>query len=367
VDTGGTDFGEVMKYPSVFAYRNILYSFFFKQYTSMKNTLLCLFLLTTLIAYSQTAFDQKATVAAAKALISTLNTAQKDKVCLGLNDTSRFKWSNFPMETAIRQGLWWNDLADSQKMHIHALIRSVLSVQGYQKALFIIQYDEDIKQRLTAAKSPIAHRYGQEKYWITIFGDPDVDKTWAWKFEGHHLSLNFTHTPKGVTCTPMFIGINPALTTAGAFAGRYIMQDENELGKQLFSSLTPILKKKAILSTHPTNADPLAQTGKEDFIKEKTGITYADMNKTQQEMVVNIIKAWVDNINPALASEKLSLILKNKETFRFAWYGTEDVTQLHYYRIFSPTFIVELTNRDGGIQHLHSLWRNLDEDFTAKK
>jgi Protein of unknown function (DUF3500) len=333
----------------------------------MKNILLYFFLLKTLIGYSQSVFDQKPTVAAAKALLSTLSAEQKSKVSLNFADTSRTKWSNLPMESAVRQGLWWNDLADTQKIHIHALLRSVLSTIGYQKALFIIQYDEDIKQRLTASKSPIAHRYGQEKYWITIFGDPDVDKMWAWKFEGHHISFNFTHSPKGVTCTPMFVGINPALTTTGAFAGRYIMQDENELGKQLFTSLTPELKKKAILGAIPTIADPMAQTGKEAFFKEKTGISYTEMSKIQQAMVLNILKAWVENVNPALASEKLNLILKDKEALRFVWYGTEDVSQLHYYRIFSPTFIIELTNRDGGIQHLHSLWRNLEEDFSVKK
>jgi hypothetical protein len=333
----------------------------------MKNTLICLFLFKTIVTYSQSTFDQKPTVEAAQNLLTSLTAEQKTKANLGFDDTSRTQWSNFPMEQVTRQGLWLNDMTDAQKMHIHTLLRTVLSTEGYQKALFIIQYDEDIKQRLTVAKSPIANRYGQEKYWITVFGEPDINKVWAWKFEGHHISLNFTHTPKGVTCTPMFVGINPALTTVGAFAGRYIMQDENELGKLLFASLSADLKKNALLGTHPTNADPMAQTGKEAFFKEKTGVSYGDMNKTQQNMVVNIIKAWVHNINPALASEKLNLILKNKEALRFAWYGTDDVSKLHYYRLFTPLFIVELTNRDGGIQHLHSLWRNLEEDFTAKK
>ncbi len=333
----------------------------------MKNTLSVLLLFLTFMSNSQISFDQKPTIAAAQNLLSSLTTEQKNKAHLSFDDTSRTKWSNFPMEQVTRQGLWLNDMTDAQKMHIHTLLRTVLSTEGYQKALFIIQYDEDIKQRLTAAKSPIANRYGQEKYWITVFGEPDMNKVWAWKFEGHHISLNFTHSPKGVTCTPMFVGINPALTTAGAFAGRYIMQQENELGKQLFASLNADMKKKAILGTHPTNADPMAQTGKEDFLKEKAGIAVKDMTKAQQDMVTDIIKAWVENINPILAQEKLIPILKNKDMLRFAWYGTDDVSKLHYYRLYSPSFIIELTNRDGGIQHLHSLWRSLDEDFTAKK
>jgi hypothetical protein len=308
----------------------------------------------------------QSSVSLAKAFLASLNAKQKTTAHLAYNDSSRIKWSNLPYESTTRKGIWLNDLTDTQKIHIHALLRLMLSTEGYQKVMFIIQYDEDIKQRLTTAKSPIAQRYGQEKYWTSIYGEPNEKGTWGWKFEGHHISLNFTYSPKGITCTPMFIGINPALTTTGPFAGRYIMQTENELGKQLFTSLSPTLKQRAILGKHPTNADPLAQTGKESFLKEKKGVAYNEMTKGQQQMIQSIIKAWVDNLNPILAAEKMAYIMKNKGNFHFAWYGSDNAEELHYYRIYSSSFIIELTNRDGGIQHLHSLWRNIDEDFMAK-
>ena len=308
----------------------------------------------------------KTSVETANTFLASLNAEQKGKAHLSFDDTSRTKWSNFPLEQADRKGIWFNDLTDAQKMHVHTLLRTMLSTEGYQKALFIMQYDEDIKQRMTKANIPIAHRYGHEKYWITIFGEPREKAIWGWKFEGHHLSLNFTYSPKGITCTPMFTGINPALTNTGPFAGRYIMYNENELGKQIFVTLTPALKQKALLGKHPTNADPMAQTGKEAFLKEKSGVVYTEMTKAQQDMVGGIIAAWVGNLTPQLAHEKMDAILKNKEAIRFVWYGTENIEELHYYRIYTPSFIIEMTNRDGAIQHLHSLWRNIDEDFLAK-
>jgi Protein of unknown function (DUF3500) len=302
----------------------------------------------------------------ANAFLRSLNPAQKAIAHLDFKDSSRTKWSNLPMESVTRKGLWFHEMTDTQKMYVHALLRTVLSTEGYQKALFIIQYDEDIKQRLTAAKSPIAHRYGQEKYWMSVFGEPGEQNIWGWKFEGHHLSLNFTYSPKGITCTPLFVGINPALTTTGAFAGRYIMQDENELGKQLFNALSPALQQKALQGSHPPNADPMAQTGKEAFLKEKAGVSFKEMSKHQQDIVFEIVETWTKNLTPVLANEKLAAILKNKALFHFVWYGTSNVEALHYFRLYSPLFIVEMTNRDGGIQHLHSLWRNLDEDFQPK-
>ena len=207
--------------------------------------------------HNRPVFDQKPSIAAANAFLQSLLPAQKASAQLRFDDTTRTRWSNLPMEQCSRRGIWLNDLTDAQKIQLHALLRSVLSVQGYQKILFIIQYDEDTKQRLSVAQNPIASRYGQEKYWITIFGDPDAHKTWGWKFEGHHISLNFTHAPSGVTGTPMFIGINPAMTTTGAFAGRYLLQDENELGKQLFAALSPALQQQATLGPISATADPM--------------------------------------------------------------------------------------------------------------
>lgn len=332
----------------------------------MKNTLSVLLLFLTFMSNSQISFDQKPTIAAAQNLLSSLTTEQKNKAHLSFDDTSRTKWSNFPMEQVTRQGLWLNDMTDAQKMHIHTLLRTVLSTEGYQKALFIIQYDEDIKQRLTAAKSPIANRYGQEKYWITVFGEPDMNKVWAWKFEGHHISLNFTYSPKGVTCTPMFVGINPALTTTGPYAGYHIMFEENDFGNQLFNSLSDNLKKKATTSPHPHDADVMAQTGKEPFMKEKKGVSYTEMTVQQQALVENIIRAWVENLTPALAQEKMKKVLAHKNNLLFTWQGTNDVNGLHYYSIKTDSFIIEFTNRDQGIYHYHTMWRDLTEDFKSK-
>ena len=78
------------------------------------------------------------------------------------------------------------------------------------------------------------------------------------------------------------------------------------------------------------------------------------------------MKAWVENLKPVLADQKMEAMLRNIFDVRFAWMGTNDASKLHYYRIFAPNFSFELNNRDGAIQHLHSLWRLLDEDFKVK-
>ncbi len=325
-----------------------------------------LLIFNTITLFSQSSFDQMPSVKAANAILETLTAVQKTMAQRSFDDTLRLKWTNLPEGQATHHGVPFKNMTDAQRMSVHSLLRLVLSQQGYQKFMFIMQYDEGIHERLTKANSPIAERYGNQNYWFEVFGTPAVDKIWSWKFEGHHISLNFTYSPKGVTCTPMFVGINPALTTTSPYAGYHIMFEENDFGNQLFNSLSPSLKKKAITSPHPKDADVMAQTGKEPFMTEKKGVSFNEMTPKQQILVENIIRAWVENLTPNLAKEKMNKVLAHKNNLFFTWQGTDNVNELHYYSIKTDSFIIEYTNRDQGIYHYHTMWRDLTEDFKSK-
>jgi Protein of unknown function (DUF3500) len=333
----------------------------------MKNQLFTLiFLLTSSPSFGQNNFDQTPTLKAANAFLGTLTTAQKTVANLKFDDTSRLKWDNVPMGQVTRHGVQFKDLSDTQHMAVHNLLRTVLSPQGYQKMMFIIQFDQGIHDRLMKTDSVLAQRYGNKNYWTTIFGEPNPDKTWAWKFEGHHISLNFTHSPKGVTCTPMFVGINPALTTTGPYAGYHMMFEENDFGNQLFNDLSADLKQKALISPLPKDADVMTRVGKEAHLKDKIGVRYAEMTPKQQGLVEKIIRTWVENLTPALAEEKVKRALSNRKNILFTWQGTLSTSELHYYSIKTDDFIIEFSNRDQGIYHYHTLWRDLTEDFLNK-
>ncbi len=333
----------------------------------MKKMLFLFAILLSLNIHAQMIYQQKTSVEAARALILSLTAEQKKQMLLPLSDSFRTAWSNLPNGQITRKGLWLKETTDEQKQKVHALLRTVLSQQGYQKFLFIMQYDEAIQTRLTATNNPIATRYDDENYWLCIFGEPNLDKMWSFKFEGHHISLNITLSKKGVTCTPLFTGINPALTQSGAYAGRYIMYEEDALGKALFNSLNPDLKKKAHLGAHPIDADVMTQTGREPHVAGKEGVLYSELNPEQKAIIISTIEAWVKNMTPTIAEEKMRKIKKTINQMRFVWRGSDDVTQLHYYRLQSPACIIEFSNRDGGIFHYHTIWRDLEEDFSEKK
>lgn len=321
--------------------------------------LLCLVLCLSKVA-SQSAFDQKVIADKVIAFLSKLNEEERMTANLNFTDSFRQHWSNLPMEEVNRKGMMVKDMNDNQRLALHDILRSVLSQQGYQKVLFIMQYDEGTHERLKKMFNPIAHRYGRQNYWFTIYGNPN-ESTWAFKFEGHHLSLNFTFSPSVVTCTPMFTGINPALTRTGENAGVHVMYDEQELGNQLFSNLSDAQKTKAILGSHPIDADVKTKLGSESHLHDKSGLLFIEMTLNQQSIVEKIIRSWVENLNPMLAKENMNKILATKNSIVFKWFGTKDISELHYYAIQSDNFIIEFTHRDGGIDHYHTLWYGVEK------
>ena len=48
---------------------------------------------------------------------------------------------------------------------------------------------------------------------------------------------------------------------------------------------------------------------------------------------------------------------------RFGWAGGHHPGQGHYYRVHSPTFLIEYDNTQNMANHIHSIWRDIHGDF----
>ncbi len=51
------------------------------------------------------------------------------------------------------------------------------------------------------------------------------------------------------------------------------------------------------------------------------------------------------------------------ENLHFAWIGSTEVGQPHYWRIQSKTFSIELDNTQDNANHVHTAWRDFTNDF----
>ena len=82
---------------------------------------------------------------------------------------------------------------------------------------------------------------------FTVFGDPSLDSNWALRYEGHHLAYNWTFVSGvGIASSPQFFGSNPAEVKVGIKRALEFAAEE-DLGRDLVSSLSGDQKSTAIL------------------------------------------------------------------------------------------------------------------------
>src|SRR5690606_11103731 len=87
-------------------------------------------------------------------------------------------------------------------------------------------------------------------YALLVLGDPAGAAPWAWRFEGHHLSITAVAVPEhGVAVTPVFFGANPAtVPKAHAHAGFRLLGAEEDAAFGVVRSLEGEVRGAAILS-----------------------------------------------------------------------------------------------------------------------
>lgn len=299
---------------------------------------------------------------AADQFLQTLTSNERQKALLNFNDSTRTVWSNEPINMHSRKGLRLDEMTDTQKKALHRLLQTVLSEQGYLKALDVIRLDEWLKEHKD--QDPIDEVVGQGLYWITIWGQPGTSK-WGWRFEGHHLSLNITVSPEGINATPIFMGSHPGVIPEGPMAGAENLFKETKLGWELLGSMTDAQRKQTVLNDQIPPGAIIINTGKESEARTVTGIAVSSLNAQQQQLVWQIIDCYIQNLTPSLAKHYTDLI-REKAWARlyFIWMGSTQEGKPAYYRLQSPSgFIIEYCTRQLDIPHIHTLWHWLPGDF----
>ena len=107
--------------------------------------------------------------------------------------------------------------------------------------------------------------------------------------------------------------------------------------------------------------------GPEDYrarIDDPAGVPVSEMPRAQKETVTRILKLYASNLRADLGEAHLSRIRRaGVERLHFAWAGGVCPGQKHYYRIHGPTHLVEYDNTQNDANHIHSVLRDLENDF----
>jgi len=296
----------------------------------------------------------------ANAFLATLSPELKARTLFTLlKDEERFNLNFVPKE---RKGPTFHDFNDQQKTAALALLKASLSAQGYQKTVDIMELEKVLV--IVENQKPDSHYRDPLNYHFCIFGTPAPDKPWGWRFEGHHISINFASSyGKIISSTPSFFGANPGIVKIDEQKGKQALKLESEIGLTLVNSLTQEQLKIARFSEEAPHEIFTGTMRKVSNI-EPRGISYKGLSKDQQKTFLQLLDVFVKNYELGFSKTLMDKITKaGIENLSFAWAGGLQYGLPHYYRIQGPMLLIEYDNTQTNANHVHTVVRDLTNDY----
>ncbi|MCC7216569.1 MAG: DUF3500 domain-containing protein [Burkholderiales bacterium] len=293
---------------------------------------------------------------AAEQLLAALPEPAREKVARPFDDRDRVDWHYTPRS---RNGVALKELDRKGRDAVHALLREALSAAGYRKVVNIIELELVLRELETFGlmRDP-------ERYHLTVYGTPSRTAAWGWRFEGHHLSLNFTLAgDRMVVDTPSFLGANPATVPRGAAAGLRVLAAEEDEARVLLALLADAQRRMAVFDTR-TYGDIVTTNAAKVDPPQPAGLAAADMTEAQRAQLVKLIDVYARTFEPALAEARMARVREGGiENVRFGWAGSTERGRPHYYRVQGPLFLIEYDASPNDGNHIHTVWRDFNGDF----
>jgi hypothetical protein len=297
--------------------------------------------------------------ASADAFLASLDADQSAKARFDFNDEERLNWHFIPRE---RNGLPLKEMQPHQQSLVHAMMSAALGYEGVMKATTIMSLEDVLRQ----VEGP-SGRFNRdpELYFVSIFGEPSTEGTWAWRIEGHHLAVNVTmRNGQVLASSPMFMGSNPSEVLEGPRAGLRALGADEDRGRDLLNALDANQRGTAvIMDTAPR--DIITGNALEASIEGgAAGLAASDMTDAQQALLRLLIGEYTGRMAQGIETETWGAIEDSGfDNVHFAWAGGSERREGHYYRVEGPTFLIEYDNTQNQNNHVHSVFRDYRNDF----
>jgi len=324
-------------------------------------------------------------------------------------ETERLKWFYTPTDHG---GLAIHDQTPHQQSLAMQLVASGLSEAGFATVATVMGL-ENILDQVEGWQVHWGRERGRDPglYWLRIFGRPG-EAVWAWRFGGHHISLNnLIVAGRVVSTTPCFVGADPAET---ALLGESLrpLHGLEHAARQLVSSFGADQRRAALLheravsdivsGNRPTVADGDTMMHMQDLWRARfadptldklvddidrraedgSGYTARDHEAVSISVPPQGLSARYMGADQRAGLRQLLALYTGRAPTRladayavhyaaepvldevyFSWAGSIDVGEPHYYRIQGPTVLIEYDNTQRGANHAHSVWRDPISDF----
>jgi hypothetical protein len=294
--------------------------------------------------------------AAAQAFLQTLGEEQRAKAFYPFEDEERHNWHFIPRE---RNGLPFKEMTEAQREAAHALLKQGLSAQGYSRAMDVMTLEGILGQ----LEGRPEHR-DPENYFLTVFGQPGADTPWGWRLEGHHLSLNYTAaTHELVASTPAFMGSNPAEVRSGDRTGWRVLGTEEDLGRTLVMALDEQQRARALIA-EAAPEEIITAADRSVKLESFEGLPASEMTEVQRKLLQQILEVYIDKMDADLAASHWQKLEEHGlDALYFAWAGSTELGEAHYYRVHGPSLLIEYDNTQNEANHAHTVLRDPEGDF----
>lgn len=329
------------------------------------------------------------------------------------DDAERRRWFYTPTDHG---GLTVHAQRPAQQRRAMGLLAAGLSPAAYTTVATVMGL-ENVLDRAEGFVARFDRERGRDPglYYLRVFGDPTGTAPWAWRFGGHHVSVNVLVVDGRVAaCTPLFLGADPATSPLLGGAQLRPLGAVEDLARELVRSLDPDLARTAVLLPRAPGdivganrsrvapgdrtiplagvwrapfTDPADQAmlqAMSDGIDDRAGLDDADhaaialaeqprglpgsaLDDGQRALLRGLLGSYLDRV-PA----PLSPIGRYADTVEgdlaldavhLAWAGGTAPGEPHYYRLEGPRLLLEWDNTQRETNHAHSVWRDPDADF----
>jgi hypothetical protein len=96
---------------------------------------------------------------------------------------------------------------------------------------------------------------------------------------------------------------------------------------------------------------------------QPNGLPVSRMTTVQRRMLDDLVEEYAGNMPPEIATERLEQYRGAGDDLHFAWAGSLESDEAHYYRLRAPAFLIEYDCTQDQANHIHSVWRDWDGDF----
>src|SRR5579862_527406 len=295
---------------------------------------------------------------AARAYLASLTPEERARGTFPYSADERMNWHFVPIE---RKGVALREMTTAQKHLADALFSAGLSQRGIIKAHTIMSLEAVLKEQ-EQGKGP---ERDPEKYYVSIFGEPSDTGTWGYRFEGHHISMNFTVANGRIASSPNFFGSNPAEVKQGPRTGLRALKREEDLGRTLVKSFTDAQKAIAIVDKTAPKDIITFDSRKAALTGQPNGIPFSKLTAQQKDMLTDLVGEYASNFPEQVATYRMDQYKKAQNNLFFNGAAATEKGQPYYYRVQTPVFLIELDDTQNDANHIHSVWRDYEGDFGA--